>query len=148
YVRRFRGGVRHQPGHHDHAADAVPGGVLMRSQRRAVTLLECLVTLIASTVILGGLFGLFTVADQAARGNVSDVFTSAMDYNLDRVLSEIATSTSAGGAPTRQAIAKTGTYGDTAPSHNMILVYERTRDIRSTAYWNAAQGGPNGTNPQ
>ena len=114
-------------------------------RRRAVTLIECLVTLVASSVLLGGFLGLFTVADQAARGNVSDIYAAAADHNLDRVLSDIASMTSSGGAPTRQAFGKTGAFPDVVgppKSRNMVLVYERPRDIRSTAYWNFAQGGP------
>lgn len=102
-------------------------------------------SLVASSVILGGLLSLFIVADQAARGNAGDVFASATDYNLDRVLSEIASSTSAAGSsPSRQAFANTGSENgpDAAGSPNVILVYDRTRNLVSTAYWSIAQGGP------
>ena len=121
------------------------------SSRRGLTLVECLVSLVASSVVLGGMLGLFTVADSAARSNSSDIFTSAMDYNLDRVLSEVGQSTSAGNNPTRRMVPRTGLYGDTVvqpwedpadPSSNQILVYDRPKRIISTAYWTRAQGGP------
>lgn len=119
------------------------------SNRRGITLIECLVSLVASSVILGGLLGLYTVADQAARTNSGDIFTTAMDYNLDRVLSEIGASTSAGTNPTRRSINRTGSYGhgvtqpwDLTPSPNQILVYDRPRRIVATSYYTPAQGGP------
>jgi len=128
--------------------------------RRGLTLIECLVALVASSVILGGMLGLFQVADAAARSNAGDIFSNASDFNLDAVLSQIAASTSTiGNNPTRVVISNTDggtgncqdnatvTVGGTAgPSPCQILVYERCRDLRSTAYWNGTQQNnpPNG----
>lgn len=121
------------------------------SARRGLTLVECLVALVSSSVILGGLLGLYAVADQAARTNTSDVYGSSMDYNLDRVLTEIAASTSNSTFnPTRRAFPHGGAFGDNAPfgnSPNQFLVYERPRRIQCTSYWTIAQGGPGPANP-
>lgn len=117
------------------------------SGRRGITLIECLVSLVAGSVILGGFLALFTTADLAARSNSSDVESSAADYNLDRVLGEIAACTTGLGAtPTRLHFPNIGPEPDAAGNENKVLVYERMRDIRSTAYWSAAQGGPIGAN--
>lgn len=108
-------------------------------------------SLVASSVILGGLLGLYSVADTAARSNSSDVYGSSMDYNLDRVLTEIAASTSNSTFnPTRRAFAHPGAFGDNNPianSPNQYLVYERPRRILCTSYWTIAQGGPGPANP-
>jgi hypothetical protein len=107
---------------------------------RGITLVECLVALVAGSVILGGMASLYMTADLAARSNATDIHGVAVDYNLDRVLAEIATATTAGGTnPTRRAYSNTVDSG-TLPS--AILVYERPRSIRSTVRFTPAQGGP------
>lgn len=122
----------------------------MDVNRRGLTLVECLVSLVASSVILGGLLGLYSVADIAARSNTSDVYAASMDYNLDRVLTEVAASTSNSTFnPTRRAFPHPGPFGDNTPnanSPNQYLVYERPRRIVCTSYWSSAQGGPGPAN--
>lgn len=122
---------------------------MARENRRGLTLIECLVSLVASSVILGGLLGLFTVADLAARSNSGDVYSTSMDYNLDRVLTEIATSTSASANPTRIQLNHPGAFGHNAPianSPNQFLVYERPRKLVCTSYWTTNQRGPGPAN--
>lgn len=113
--------------------------------RRGITLVECLVTLVAGSVILAGFASLFTVADLAARTNVDDVHAVAIDYNLDRVLGEIATATTGvGDFPTRKVY---DNAGSTPASPSCILVYERPLSIRCTLRW-AGLKGPPGTVPR
>jgi hypothetical protein len=112
--------------------------------RRGITLIECLVTLVAASVILAGFASLFTVADLAARGNVEDVHGVAIDYNLDRVLGEIATATTGvGDFPTRKVYENVSASSPhTAAQPSCILVYERPISIRCSLRWAGAKGPP------
>lgn len=106
--------------------------------------MECLVALISASVLLAGFASLFTVADLAARDNIEDVHAVAIDYNLDRVLAEIATATTGvGDYPTRKVYDNTGGPAPSTPAEpSCILVYERPLSIRSTLRWAGAKGPP------
>lgn len=107
--------------------------------RDGLTLVECLVALISASVLLAGFASLYTVADLAARDNVQDVHAVAIDYNLDRVLAEIAIATTGvGDFPTRRVYDNTGGPApSSATEPSCILVYERPLSIRCALRWAA-----------
>jgi prepilin-type N-terminal cleavage/methylation domain-containing protein len=89
--------------------------------RGGLTLVECLVAIVASSVLLAGMASLYTTADLESRFAGSQIAGAWLDHNLDRTMSLIATLTS---PASRKIVALSG---------QDILAYERLASLRSTA---------------